>query len=482
MCAPARPSLLLLLLLLLAAPTRAQVPSAVGNHGISSGDVDWGVVQVDPAAFGEFIAPLGAGALALAVDGGAPRPLSSLAWRARDAVFPALALGLDLGAAAPGVSIELDEFAPLSPFHTLQGFVPALLASARFASNASAAGSAHSFVLSYSFVCNGLPGACVGAAPPPQPPRPRAASFPGAPAVLNASLPQVFIGAAGGDAAAATCGAAEAAAVAGAHPPPANFTLVAENSAAGGAACPFEGWGPGDSLRDCEQACAEDANCTTINYNAHTGDCVFRVCADPAHPNITGPAPGYNVYTTTAPKGPYPLLCASVSLSLQPGEEKRALLVLGHHDMNGKYAAAWPSAAALYDYLVDVVDDLAAQHSAFVDALPSTGDAVSDESVRWLLAPPVLLTKGVLTPDFSFTSTMGYVEMCPRDGFWTTWLHAFMWPALEADMIREFTMFQVRGDLCCAALRRPCSPPASPPLPAAVQRQRAQVYGKRYGP
>ena len=436
---------------LLPLAARAQVPSAVGNHGVSTGDVDWSVVQVNPAAFGEFIAPLGTGALALAVDGGAAAPLSSLAWRARDAVFPALALELEL--AALGVTVELDEFAPLSPFHTLQGFVPALLAAARFSSNASAGTAAHTFVFSYAFTCNGMPGACVGAPRPPAVPAsfpaataPRA--FPGAPAVVNTTLPGVFLGAAGGDAASASCSAAAAAAAVGlSHPPPLNFTLVAENSAAGGDACPFEGWGPGDSLHDCELACAEDSNCTTINFNAHSGDCVFRICSDPAHPNITGSAAGYNVYTTTSPKGPYPLLCASVALTLQPGEQKRALLALGHHDSNGKYAAAWPSAAELFAYLADSYDDLAAQHSAFVDALPSTGDPVSDESVRWLLAPPVLLTKGVLTADFSFTSTMGYVEMCPRDGYWTTWLHSFMWPQLEADMIREFVMFQCNATI-----------------------------------
>lgn len=447
-------ALSLALAALLLALARAQVPSAIGNHGISTGDVDWSVVQVNPATFGEFIAPLGAGALALAVDGGAPAPLSSFSWTARDGVFPAMALALADVPGAPGVTIELDAFAPLSPFHTLQGFVPALLASARFSSSANASAAAspsHSFVLSYAFTCNGLPGACVGAPAPPAPPAIAAAAeaqratpllselaspavpaargltaataarglpaapgttarglFPGAPAVVNTSLPQVFIGAAGGDAALAACGGGgSGGALAVAHPPPINFTLVAQDAAAGGDACPFEGWGPGDSLRDCELACAEDATCTTINFNAHSGDCVFRVCADPARPNITGAAPGYNVYTTTQAKGPYPQLCASVALALQPGEQKRALLVLGHHDPNGKYAAAWPSAADLFAYLADGVDDLAAQHSAFIDALPSTGDAADDESVRWLLAPPVLLTKGVLTADFSFTSTMG---------------------------------------------------------------------------
>ena len=437
-----------------AAACTAQVPAGVGNHGMSSGDASWSVVQVDPAAFGQFISPLGTGALTLAVDGGAPAPLAALPGVARDAVVPALALSLDLASlGAPGVALELDEFAPLSPFFALQGFIPALLASARFsAANATAV---HSFELAYAFTCNGLPGACIGESPPPPPaqqaseaaPPPPAPRFPGAPAVVNVSV-EVFVGAAGGDAASATCGGGGSNGGAIAHPPPLNFTLVAENSAAGGAACPFEGWGPGDSLRDCELACAEDANCTTINFNAHSGDCVFRICADPAHPFISGPAQGYDVYTTTSPKGPYPELCSSVSLALRPGEEKRALLVLGHHDANGKYAAAWPTPQALFAYLVDSADDLLAQHSAFIGALPATGSASTDESVRWFLAPPVLLTKGVLGADgTSFTSTMGYVEMCARDGYWTTWLHAYMWPALEKDMIREFTMFQCNSSV-----------------------------------
>ena len=85
-----------------------------------------------------------------------------------------------------------------------------------------------------------------------------------------------------------------------------------------------------------------------------------------------------------------------------------------------------------------VTDSLAAQHSAFTAALPATGQAHFDASIRWLLAPAVLLTKGV----GERVSTMGYVEMCARDSFHTSWLHSYMWPTLERAMVGEFCEFQ----------------------------------------
>ncbi len=60
--------------------------------------------------------------------------------------------------------------------------------------------------------------------------------------------------------------------------------------------------------------------------------------------------------------------------------------MLGHHDpVNGKYAAAWPSAAEQLAYLVDGVDELAAQHSAFVDALPQPATDIGVELVGQML-------------------------------------------------------------------------------------------------
>ena len=425
---------------LLAASAAAQVSAITGNHGVSTGDIDWSVVQIDPAAFGIFISPLGTGRLTVAVDGGAPQPLSSLAWTG-DSVFPAV--NLRASAAGGAVTIELNGFAPLSPFYTLQGFFPVLIAQFDVASLEPAGGANHSVVFEYDFTCSGFASACIGSAPPPRPAAAAAASaasagYPSAasagypaPAVYNISA-QVFVGASGGDAVSAACPPPALA-----HPPPINFFLVANDSAAGGADCPFEGWGPGASLQDCELACFEDANCTTINFDAHSGDCVFRICSDPARPAVS-PNAGYNVYSTVQPKGPFPQLCASAAAQLQPGEAKRAALFVGQHDPAGKYADAYPDAASLFAYVSDNADALAAQHSAFIASIPTTGNATTDRSVRFFLAPPVLLTKGV----GALTSTMGYVEMCPRDGFWATWLHAFMWPALEADMIREFVAFQ----------------------------------------
>jgi hypothetical protein len=171
---------------LLAASAAAQVSAITGNHGVSTGDIDWSVVQIDPAAFGIFISPLGTGRLTVAVDGGAPQPLSSLAWSG-DSVFPAV--NLRASAAGGAVTIELNGFAPLSPFYTLQGFFPVLIAQFDVASLEPAGGANHSVVFEYDFTCSGFASACIGSAPPPRPAAAAAASaasagYPSAASVL----------------------------------------------------------------------------------------------------------------------------------------------------------------------------------------------------------------------------------------------------------------------------------------------------------
>ena len=223
-------------------------------------------------------------------------------------------------------------------------------------------------------------------------------------------------------------------------PPTSSFYLVANNSVVEDAACAFWGWGCGGasscpSLSACELACAEDENCTTINFSAESGDCVLRVCTSPAEPPVV-PYSGYAVYTSTAPKYARPTLCAG--LTLTPSAPAGAL-ALGLWLAQGSTAAAYPSPAALFSHLAGALPSLAAQHSAFIAALPSSGgDAHFDESIRWLLAPAVLLTKGVGNQ----SSTMGYVEMCARDSYHTTWLHDYMWPSLEKTMLLELCAAQ----------------------------------------
>ena len=384
-------------------------------------------MQVNPAEFSVFILPLGTGAFTISIDGGPIILLNNLSWTGEQ-IFPRCSVVTTIG----DVSISLNSFAPLSPFQTLQGFYPVLISNFVIETK----NEPHSVELIYTFSCSGSVTACIGARPPLPHPSSSSSS-----AVFNSSN-DVFLGASASDDSVifVDCSSINDSREDQStlkHPPLLNFTLKATNMAAQGSDCPFVNWGPGDSLQSCELACAEDTKCNTINFNEHSGDCVFRVCENPSSPNVSS-SPGYNVYSTTNGKGPYPQLCARIVSTVTSSNSSSVDVIFGYRDRNGKFNLTFPDVSTFFYSIADSTKALAAQHSAFVASIPLTGDVQTDESVRWFLAPPVLLTKGV----GQLTSTMGYVEMCPRDGYWTTWLHAFLWPGLEQDMIREFASFQ----------------------------------------
>lgn len=74
------------------------------------------------------------------------------------------------------------------------------------------------------------------------------------------------------------------------------------NEAATNADCPFTSHGPGGTLEACQNGCnsAGGGVCTDINFNAIIGDCVYRRCVDPLHPNVSAAA-GYVVWAITRP-------------------------------------------------------------------------------------------------------------------------------------------------------------------------------------
>jgi hypothetical protein len=399
------------------------VGAITGNHAISTEDLGWSVVQVNPAEFGVFILPLGTGQFSISIDDGAFISLNNLTWIGEQ-VFPKCSVVTTIGDG--DISVSLNSFAPLSPFLTLQGFFPVLISNFRFETT----NRPHTVEIEYSSTCSGSVTACIGMNPPKL-----SSSSSSSSAAFNSSN-DVFLGASGGDLIVVDCSATRNG-LSVAHPPSLNFTLIATDMAAQGSDCLFNGWGPGNSLAACELGCAEDPKCNTINFNAHSGDCVYRICSNPASPNVSS-APGFNVYSTTNSKGPFPQLCVRVTTVVSPGNTSVADVIFGYRDQNGKYNVTYPDVSSFFFSMVEGAKSLSAQHSAFVASIPLTGDSATDQSIRWFLAPPILLTKGV----GMLTSTMGYVEMCPRDGYWTTWLHSFMWPGLEADMILEFASFQ----------------------------------------
>jgi hypothetical protein len=144
-------------------------------------------------------------------------------------------------------------------------------------------------------------------------------------------------------------------------------------------------------------------------------------------------------FSTVTGNGQTMTMSASAGVSsLAPGQSVTVLIVLGHYYSQGRYGAAYANSQVLFNYVVQNSANLFASSSAFVASIPRTGNALTDESIRWYLQAPLLLTKGVLNQ----TITMGYAELNQRDSFWTTWIHTHLWPDLDYAMLLESSQWQ----------------------------------------
>lgn len=72
------------------------------------------------------------------------------------------------------------------------------------------------------------------------------------------------------------------------------------DKAAVGADCPWIAKGP-NTLEGCEAGCGVTSGCNAFNYNG--GDCEWRACTDPMHPQLT-PNPGWAVYGNAKARRP----------------------------------------------------------------------------------------------------------------------------------------------------------------------------------
>ena len=161
-----------------------------------------------------------------------------------------------------------------------------------------------------------------------------------------------------------------------------------------------------------------------------------------------------------------PTLCASLVLEVSPDTSlnDEGLIIVGHHVAAGRHASQlrvgaaekssipstpqqptrilYTSARALVELAESSAPLLAAAHAAFIATIPTSGNKSIDESIRWWLQASIILTKGI----GERVITMGYVELNARDSFWTSFLHAYAWPSLEAIMLREMCEFACSGD------------------------------------
>jgi hypothetical protein len=167
-------------------------------------------------------------------------------------------------------------------------------------------------------------------------------------------------------------------------------------------------------------------------------------------------------------------MCATLTLEVSPeAVSSEGIIVIGHHTDAGRHASRklppgnddgtsvrklYPSARSLFDFISLSYPVLFASHAAFIAVIPTSGNKSTDDATRWWLQASIILTKGI----GDRVLTMGYVELNARDSFWTTFLHAYTWPSLEATMLREMCEFA-------------CGPDGGPP---SYCQGGASVHGK----
>ena len=163
-------------------------------------------------------------------------------------------------------------------------------------------------------------------------------------------------------------------------------------------------------------------------------------------------------------RGP-PTLCGTLVLEVSPFSPiDKGIVMVGHQVEAGRHASKerpgasnseilpttttiqqrqlYKSAYSLVELVETSAPLLAAAHSAFIATIPTSGNKSIDESIRWWLQASIILTKGL----GDRVITMGYVELNARDSFWTSFLHAYTWPSLEAIMLREMCEFACGAD------------------------------------
>ena len=79
--------------------------------------------------------------------------------------------------------------------------------------------------------------------------------------------------------------------------------IGAVGDAAVGPDCPFTNHGDGaNGLAACQASClgAAASMCNAVNYSPSAQDCVWRVCVDPLHPQLSGGNGDYQYYGTNS--------------------------------------------------------------------------------------------------------------------------------------------------------------------------------------
>lgn len=123
-----------------------------------------------------------------------------------------------------------------------------------------------------------------------------------------------------------------------------------------------------------------------------------------------------------------------VPVTLKGREMKAVRIAISLYDSDWISARSFASAGEVVEHACSVWDILETKTEEFSQAIPETGIEDVDTYLRWYMVPAISLTRYNKKGEIL---TMGYMELNPRDSYWTTWVHLLLYKDAERKMIEE---------------------------------------------
>lgn len=123
-----------------------------------------------------------------------------------------------------------------------------------------------------------------------------------------------------------------------------------------------------------------------------------------------------------------------VPVTLKGKEMKTVRIAISLYDSDWISARRFASAGEVVEHACSVWDILETKTEEFSQAIPETGIEDVDTYLRWYMVPAISLTRYNKKGEIL---TMGYMELNPRDSYWTTWVHLLLYKDAERKMIEE---------------------------------------------
>lgn len=123
-----------------------------------------------------------------------------------------------------------------------------------------------------------------------------------------------------------------------------------------------------------------------------------------------------------------------VPVTLKGKEMKTVRIAISLYDSDWISARNFASAGEVVKHACSVWDILETKTEEFSQAIPETGIEDVDTYLRWYMVPAISLTRYNKKGEIL---TMGYMELNPRDSYWTTWVHLLLYKDAERKMIEE---------------------------------------------